>query len=127
MSAVASAADDFVSHAGGKVRGYVQDLANDPGRTIAALATAGGSEHLREMGIAVKEKIDDNVKAAQGPAAPTVKPPTTPAPAPGSATESLPDAAKDKGPDRGRASTILTGARGLEDEPMTARRTLLGV
>lgn len=66
------------------------------------------------------------------PETPAYKPPEPAAPATPPPTEPDVTEADKKRKDerkraaRGRASTILTGGRGLLDEPVTARRTLLG-
>lgn len=121
MGSVFQAAAQMVKDAPEKVRDYSNELINDPGRLVMAAGTAGGSEMIREGGVAIQQKMQSEAqanapKAPDMPAMPTE--PKTPA-----EDKKDPDAARQ----RGRASTILSGRRGISASPSTARRTLMGV
>jgi hypothetical protein len=131
---VTEAARETVEDAPDKLRKYSGELENDIGRTALAVSTAGGSEAIRETGIAVDQKMKEEAlrnapKAGDLPIKPT---PTMPGQTPPNDGKAPPeDKIKETGDEqrraRGRASTILTGRRGVSGDAVTARRTLLGV
>jgi hypothetical protein len=110
-----------ISNFSPKVNHWLGDLTNDPERTLVAVGTSGMSEMLRETGIAVQSKLADQAKAN----APQMgAPPEAPK---ADENDDLVKDGEEKRKAGGRASTILTGKRGLTGEAKTARRTLLGV
>lgn len=121
---------DTVSEASPKANKYLGSLAEDPTRSLAAIGTAGGFEPIREVANEASLAVERDVKSKMpGMDAP----PVTPLPGSGGdkpAEEPVSEIAKQteeyRAP-RGRASTILTGSRGLRNAARTARRTLLGV
>lgn len=123
------AVGDFYDEADDKISNYAGDLANDPGRVAVGLGTGGLSEMARETGIGIQQKIEEEAKRNVPkpgdlpplPGSPGDKNPANPPDRP-----AIADEVKDKREARGRASTILTGPRGLGGAPTTARRTLLG-
>ena len=122
MGSFVRAAQQYVAEAPAKVQNYARSLENDPARAAAGYVTHGGTEATREAGIAAGEKMAQEaaINAPKTPAMPGQQP-TGPDKEKDSPKEDAPDAR------RGRASTILTGRRGLTTSPATARRTLMGV
>lgn len=116
-----------------RVSAYAGDLVEDPGRAALALITGGGSEGMRETGVALQTGIEDEaaraadrerLAAGSHPGLPAALATPTAASA---SDEPIKDTLEEQRRSRGRASTILTSRRGLTSESTTARRTLLGV
>lgn len=120
-----------VEDAGPKSSEYVGDLLNDTGRTVVAAATAGSSELIRETaGEGDRKMREEAVRNAPNPGAPPSAAPPPPSGTPPGEPQKkdpLSETVDEQRRARGRASTILTGRRGLAGTATTARRTLLGV
>lgn len=119
ISRAADQVKQMVSNAPPKIGNYLGDLSNDPGRVLVGIGTLGGSEVLRAAGGEIQAKMEEEAKRNQ----PKFELPGGPSLPAADDGKSL----KDEKRPRGRASTILTGGRGVGGSATTARRTLLGV
>lgn len=100
---------------------YFEDFKKDPKRVGLAALTRGGSEHARAAGVETQLQIENEIKAR------TPNRETPPAlPTPGNSAPELDEVKKEQRNRRGRATTILTGGRGVTETANTARRTLMG-
>lgn len=97
-------------------------MGSNPVRTIAAVATGGQSELLYRGAEEVKKAMTPDIPVPQMAAAPPS--PTSEDPAVQADLTAAQDAERKA---RGRASTLLTGGRGVSDQGLSlSRRTLLG-
>lgn len=100
----------------------VEKFVKDPGRVAAALVTGGLSEQVRFVEGEVKRAMTPDIPTPELAAAPPS--PTSDDPAVQADLTAAQDAERKA---RGRASTMLTGGRGVSDQGLSlSRRTLLG-